>query len=70
MWQIHALMALDLARERAAEARTQAWIDRVTAGRPSALRRLLARSLRSVSDVADSLSTASASAARSVEGAG
>jgi hypothetical protein len=70
MWQIYGLVAMDLARERAAAARHAAWVDRATSGRPSALRRLFARTLRGVSDAAGTLASASASAARSVEGAG
>lgn len=70
MWQMYALIALDLAKERAAAAQAEARAGRIDPGRPSALRQLLARTLRGVSDAADGLAAASASAARSVEGAG
>jgi hypothetical protein len=70
MWQVHALMALDLARERAEAARYAASVDRTFPGRPSAVRRLLARTFRGVSDAADGVAHASAAAARSLESAG
>jgi hypothetical protein len=70
MWQLHALVAMDLARERAAAERRAAWVSRMVGPRPSMVRRLFARTLRGVSDAANTLAHASASAARSVERAG
>jgi hypothetical protein len=70
MWQIHALMALDLARERAEAARSAAAVERAFAGRPSAMRRFLASTFRGVRDAADAVAHASAAAARSLDSAG
>ena len=67
MWQIQALMALDIARERAAEA--QAWrrAAELNAGRPSRIRRIAAGALRGVQGVAATVASWASSLAERVE---
>jgi hypothetical protein len=67
MWQVHALMALDIARERAAEA--QAWrrAAELTAGRPSFVRRVAAVTLRAVQSAAAVVARSASSLADRVE---
>ncbi len=79
MWQVHALVALDLARERAREAEAMARRWRVSnvadaeraargAGRIAPGRELVARLLRGLSARADSVAAVSCRAAARVEG--
>ena len=79
MWQVHATVALDLARERAREAQAMAERWRVTnvadaeraargAGRFAPGRGLVARLLRGLSAGADSVAGATCRAAARVEG--
>ena len=74
MWQIHALMALDNARERAREAQQQALADQARAlmraetrahggAQPSRARLVTARSLRAVSGAFGAASDAACEAA-------
>jgi len=67
MWQVQALMALDIARERAAEA--QAWrrAAELSAGRPSRIRRIAAATLRGVQGAAATVARSACSLAERVE---
>jgi hypothetical protein len=67
MWQVQASMALDLARERAAEA--QAWrrAAALSKRRPSLLRRSTAAALRIVRDSAGAVAAFAAGLAERVE---
>jgi len=79
MWQVHAMVAMDLARERAREAQMTAerWrrtdvaeaerLQRAN-GRFRAVRTLLAGLLRRLSNGADSIASATCRAASRVEG--
>ena len=66
MWQLYAWVAIDIAREREAEALGR----RFAPERPSALRRLLSRAVRVVTDAAGSISGTTTTAARRLDGAG
>jgi hypothetical protein len=78
MWQIHALMALDIARERAREAQQQALADQAIALRraemrahrlvqPSRARLAAARSLRAASGAFAAASHAACEAATKLD---
>ena len=67
MWQIQALMALDIARERAAEA--QAWrrAAEFSSERPSRIRRIAASTLRGIQAAAAAVARSASSLAERVE---
>jgi len=67
MWQVHALMALDIARERAEEAHAWRRAAELTAGRPSRIRRIAAGTLRGVQGAASAVARWASSLAERVE---
>ena len=67
MWQIQALMALDLARERAAEAEAWRRASAFSAGRPSFARRVAAATLRGLHGAASGVAASASSLAERVE---
>jgi hypothetical protein len=67
MWQVQALMALDIARERAAEAQAWRQAAELTAGRPSRIRRVAAGTLRGIQGAAAAVARSASSLAERVE---
>ena len=67
MWQVHALMALDIARERAAEAQAWRQAAELTDGRPSFVRRAAAGTLRGIQGAAAAVARSASSLAERVE---
>ena len=67
MWQIQALMALDLARERADEARAWRRAASFRDGQPSLLRRATAGSLRAIHAFASGVANSAGTLAERVE---
>jgi hypothetical protein len=67
MWQLQAMIALDLARERAAQAEARARLFGYEP-RPSVQRRASARVLRAVRDLANGLGDGAGSLAERLEG--
>jgi len=67
MWQVQALMALDIARERAAEAQAWRQAAELTDGRPSFIRRVAAGTLRGIQGAAATVARSASSLAERVE---
>ncbi len=67
MWQVQALMALDIARERAAEAQAWRQAAELTAGRPSFVRRSAVGTLRGIQGAAAAVARSACNLAERVE---